>query len=69
MDITYDFAKDEINLQKQGFSLLHAAKLDWSSVMAAVDARKDYLELREIGFGVIEGRLFCVVLSCLYPAR
>lgn len=42
---------------------MHAAKLDWSNVMAAVDARKDYLELREIGFGVIEDRLFCVVFT------
>nr|WP_315598715.1 BrnT family toxin [uncultured Cupriavidus sp.] len=31
--------------------------------MAGVDDRRDYGEVREIGFGVIGGRLYCVVFT------
>ncbi|CAJ92488.1 conserved hypothetical protein [Cupriavidus necator H16] len=31
--------------------------------MAGVDDRADYRELREIGFGVIDERLYCVVFT------
>jgi uncharacterized protein len=63
MDITFDPAKNEINVTKHGVSLALAAKLDWSEVMAYVDARHDYREIREVGFGVIDDRLYCVVFT------
>nr|WP_324291831.1 BrnT family toxin [Cupriavidus sp. D39] len=31
--------------------------------MAGVDTRRDYRELPEIGFGVIDARLYCVVIT------
>jgi len=63
MDITYDPAKNDSNIDKHGVSLEMAALLDWSEVMAYVDARADYEEVREVGFGVINERLYCVVFT------
>ncbi|MFM0058828.1 BrnT family toxin [Paraburkholderia phytofirmans] len=63
MDITYDTTKNESNIDKHGVSLELAAMLDWSEVMAYVDARRDYKEVREVGFGVISDRLYCVVFT------
>ena len=62
MQITFDPAKDVINLAKHGVSLATAERLDWSTVIVRPDTRKDYTELREIGYGLIGNRLYCVVL-------
>ena len=62
MQITFDPAKDAINIAKHGVSLATARQLDWSAVMVKPDMRKDYAELREIGYGPIGNRLYCVVL-------
>lgn len=61
MEITFDPAKNESNFAKHGVELAIAAEFDWSEVMAYVDARRDYREVREIGFGLIGDRLYCVV--------
>lgn len=63
MDITFDPAKNESNIAKHGVPLALAAQLDWPEVMACVDSRHDYKEVREIGFGVIGERLYCVVFT------
>lgn len=63
MDITYDPSKDEANIVKHGVSLEMAAMLEWSEVMAYVDTRRDYREVREVGFGLIAERLYCVVFT------
>jgi len=63
MDITFYPAKNEINVAKHGVSLELAARLDWSAVMAYVDVRFDYREIREVGFGIIDERLYCVVFT------
>ncbi|WGS46815.1 BrnT family toxin [Burkholderia sp. JSH-S8] len=63
MDITFDPAKNASNIAKHGVSLELAAELEWSEVMAGVDSRHDYKEVREIGFGVIGERLYCVVFT------
>jgi uncharacterized DUF497 family protein len=62
MEISFDPAKDKINFEKHGVSLVDAKKFDWNSVMVRPDIRQDYLELREIGYGLIGDRLFCVML-------
>ncbi|RFU44135.1 BrnT family toxin [Paraburkholderia sp. DHOC27] len=63
MDITYYLAKNEQNIANHGVSIELAAELDWSEVVAYVDTRRDYRELREVGFGVVNGRLYCVVFT------
>jgi len=63
MHVTYDSAKDQANRAKHGVSLEAAADLDWPMVMAQADVRRDYGEVREIGYGVIGDRLYCVVFT------
>lgn len=61
VEITFDFAKNQSNITKHGMSLAFAEEIDWSEVRCAVDSRKDYGELREVGFAFIGARLYCVV--------
>jgi uncharacterized DUF497 family protein len=63
MKTTFDNAKNEINEWKHGISLSVAEAIDWSSVWSAPDDRRDYGELREIGYAVIGTRLYCVVFT------
>lgn len=63
MDITFDPNKDVSNIAKHGVSLAVAVEIDWSEVMSKPDTRHDYKELREIGFGLIGDRLYCVVFT------
>ena len=63
MEITFDPAKDLLNQAKHGVSLAMAEAIDWSEVWFEVDDRMDYRELREIGYSVINGRLYCVVYT------
>ena len=61
MRITFDLTKDSLNVAKHGVSLAEAQALEWDTVLAMPDARRDYGELREIGYGLIGDRLYCVV--------
>lgn len=63
MKITYDPGKDAANLRKHGVPLSLAASIDWPNVWAKVDQRRDYHELREIGYAVLGDRLYCVVFT------
>lgn len=63
METTYDPAKSDSNQYKHGVSLALAEAIDWSSVWCAPDDRKDYGELREIGYTVIADRVYCVVFT------
>ena len=63
METTYDPAKSEANQRKHGVSLALAEAIDWSSVWCAPDDRIDYGELREIGYALIDTRLYCVVFT------
>lgn len=61
MDIEFDTAKDEANIAKHGVSLALAAEIEWCDVLCVPDTRRDYGEVREIGFSVIAQRLYVVV--------
>jgi uncharacterized DUF497 family protein len=63
MHLTFDATKDAANIAKHGVSLALAAEIDWSEVVSKPDTRRDYKELREIGFGLIGDRLYCVVFT------
>jgi uncharacterized DUF497 family protein len=60
MHVEYDQTKSEANERKHGVSLALATKIDWSAVWCAPDDRRDYGELREIGYAPIDGHLYCV---------
>lgn len=61
MNIEFDAQKDAANQLKHGVSLALAKQIDWPNVLCLADDRADYGEVREIGFAVIEQRLFTVV--------
>jgi len=63
MKISFDSVKDETNQRKHSVSLALAAKIEWSDVWFEVDSRCDYREVREIGYTVIDSRLYCVVYT------
>ncbi len=63
MNITYDPAKNLSNLAKHGEPLSNAALLDWDLMLSTVDTRRDYGEVRYVGFAPIDQRLYCVVYT------
>ncbi|PTB22024.1 hypothetical protein C9I57_05290 [Trinickia symbiotica] len=63
MEITFDPNKSASNLRKHGVPLTYAARLDWNALRVDQDERVDYSEDRYIGFGPIDGRLYCVVFT------
>lgn len=61
MHVTFDSAKDAVNLTKHRVSLLDAAGLEWDAALLWPDKRRDYGEPRMIGLVPLNDRLFCVV--------
>ena len=59
----FDPAKDAANLVKHGVSLTLAAGLEWPMLLAKQDDRRDYGEMRMIGYAPIGARVFCVVFA------
>lgn len=61
--VSFDRAKSRANQQKHGIPLKLAKRIDWSEVWCAPDNRRDYGELREIGYAHVKGHLYCVVFT------
>ncbi|MBM4239523.1 MAG: BrnT family toxin [Gammaproteobacteria bacterium] len=59
--LDFDLQKDAVNRKKHGCGLELAAELDWQTVIAGQDQRRDYGEHRLIGYGLLGQRLFCIV--------
>ena len=60
-NVTFDSAKDSVNLAKHGFSLRDAGGFEWEDAFQWPDKRRDYDEARMVGLVPVNGRLFCVV--------
>lgn len=58
MRITYNPIKNRSNERKHGIPLSFASQIDWHEVIAKVDSRRDYGEVREIGYAIINERLY-----------
>ncbi|SAK74749.1 BrnT family toxin [Caballeronia ptereochthonis] len=63
VDITFDPLKDAINRIQHGVSLHLASEIVWNEVVFRVDDRRDYGEVREVGYVPLRGHTFCVVLT------
>ena len=61
MNVEFDPTKDAANITKHGVSLALARHIKWNNVLCMPDRRRDYGEMREIGFAVIDRRLHVVV--------
>lgn len=59
--ITFDTAKDSLNIAKHGVSLAEADKLEWHTAVTWPDNRRSYDEVRMAGIGYIGQRLYYVV--------
>ena len=63
MNITFGTAKDADNISKHGLSLIKANDLEWATLITKTDARRNYGEVRTIGYALMGTRLFCVVFT------
>ena len=63
MKITFDPAKDAVNIAKHGVSMALASELDWESAQLWLDTRKEYGEIRIIALALIKTRLFYVAFT------
>ena len=61
MNVTFDLAKDAVNLAKHGFSLLDAVGFEWETAVVWPDTRRDYGEPRMVALGYIGLRIMSVV--------
>lgn len=62
MHIEFDPAKDASNQRKHaGVSLAMAAELEWDTLWARPDHRRDYGEVRMAGYALMGVRLYSVV--------
>ena len=62
-DITFDPLKDAINRLQHGVSLDLAREIAWNEIASRVDGRRDYGEVREVGYAPLRGHTFCVVFT------
>ncbi len=69
VEIEFDDAKDAVNREKHGISLVRAAELFERRFKEIEDLRADYRERRFIAYGTIEGRLFVCVYTWRGPRR
>ncbi len=63
MMMTFDPAKDALNLAKHGVSLALAAEIEWDLLQARPDTLHAYGEVRFVGYAPIGERLFCVIFT------
>jgi uncharacterized DUF497 family protein len=61
VDISYDPAKHQRNLDQRGLGFDRVVAFDFATALFAVDARKDYGETRWRGLGSVAGRIHALV--------
>ncbi|MFB3814831.1 MAG: BrnT family toxin [Terriglobales bacterium] len=63
MEITFDPAKNELNIRKRNLAFEPASDFDFETAIYAIDTRKDYGELRIRALGYLDGRLHSLVFT------
>jgi uncharacterized DUF497 family protein len=61
MALIFDPEKDRANVAKHGISLARASELE--VVVAFVDSRRDYGEVRKIAYGLIDGSYYSLAYA------
>ena len=69
MEVTFEWdeAKRSANLAKHGIDFVDVPEMFGGPMLVVPDARKDYGEARQIGFGFINRRLVTVVFTRRNP--
>jgi uncharacterized DUF497 family protein len=60
MRFTWDHAKNSRNISERGLDFAHAVVLWNAPMLVWTDTRRDYGEKRELGLGVLNGRVMAV---------
>jgi hypothetical protein len=68
MKFDWDEAKNEKNIRERGLDFTDACEMFDAPMLVLPDTRKDYGEIRHIGFGYTHGRLMVVVYAEQKPA-
>jgi uncharacterized DUF497 family protein len=63
MKITYDATQNAKNIEERNLNFERVLDFDWSCAVIEPDARKDYREKRFTAYGLIDGRLHCLVFT------
>ena len=63
MDISFDPAKNALNIARHGISLERAREFEWHDAVVTEDRRRDYGELRNRALGYIGSRLHMLVYT------
>lgn len=63
MDITFDPAKNALNIAARGLSFEGVANFDFETALIWVDDRRIYPEVRYSALGLIAGRVHAVVFT------
>lgn len=61
MEIDFDPAKNELNIQQRGLSFERVAYFDFQTAVFSINDRFDYGEIRHRALGFIDGRLYALV--------
>ncbi|NGZ98811.1 MAG: hypothetical protein CV089_22315 [Nitrospira sp. WS110] len=59
----WDEAKRKANIAKHGIDFLDVPEMFTSLMLVSTDIRKDYGEIRQIGFGFIRARLIVIAFT------
>lgn len=63
MEITYDPAKNQRNIEERGLSFDRAVAFDFETAKLWQDTRRDYPEARIVALGYLDARLHVLVFS------
>jgi len=65
LEVTFEWdeAKRSANIAKYGIDFVDVPEMFGGPMLVVPDTRKDYGEARQIGFGLIRGRLVAVVFT------
>ncbi|MFZ5862419.1 MAG: BrnT family toxin [Nitrospirota bacterium] len=63
MKFEWDHRKNERNIRERGLDFADAAEMFDGPMLVAPDTRRDYDESRQIGMGLVRGRLMVVVFT------
>ncbi|MEQ1837636.1 MAG: BrnT family toxin [Candidatus Nitrotoga sp.] len=63
MKFDWDEAKNKTNIRERGLDFVDACEMFSAPMLVLPDTRKDYGEVRYIGFGYTQGRLMVVIYT------
>lgn len=63
MHFEWDETKRKTNIAKHGIDFIDVPEMFGSLMLVGTDSRKEYGEIRKIGFGFIRGRLMTVAFT------